>query len=133
MGALRADNATLSERLGALERRSSVADPSPLPLTTHPREDKDAVLEELSLEAPGDSFSEEELPRDWLPRDAEPMVLDVPRQHNEDTSAVLTTCATPTSDAQPSADEPEWRRYRETLRAVYRYHPSIPKTRDSCG
>ena len=52
MGALRADNATLSERLGALERRGSVADPSPLPLTPHPREDEDAALEELSLEAP---------------------------------------------------------------------------------
>ena len=54
----------MSERLGALERRGSVADPSPLPLTPHPREDEDAALEELSLEAPGDSFSEEELPRD---------------------------------------------------------------------
>ena len=85
----------MSERLGALERRGSVADPSPLPLTPHPREDEDAALEELSLEAPGDSFSEEELPRDWLPRDAEPMVSDVPRQHS-DTSAVLTTCGTPT-------------------------------------
>ena len=124
MGALRADNATMSERLGALERRGSVADPSPLPLTPHPREDEDAALEELSLEAPGDSFSKEELSRDWLPRDAEPMVSDVPRQHS-DTSAVLTTCGTPTSEAQPSAEEPEWRRYRETLRAVYRYHPSI--------
>ena len=51
----------MSERLGALERRGSVADPSPLPLTPHPREDEDAALEELSLEAPGDSFSEEEL------------------------------------------------------------------------
>ena len=50
---------------------------------------------------------------------------DVPRQHSEDTSAVLTTCGTPTSEAQPSADEPEWRRYRETLRAVYRYRLSI--------
>ena len=119
MGALRADNATLSERLGALERQSSVADPSPLPLTPHPREVEDAAMEELSLEAPGDSFSEEELPHDWLPRDTEPM--EVPRQHSEDTSAVLTTCATPTSEAQPSAEEPEWRRYRETLRAVYRY------------
>ena len=126
MGALRADNATLSERLGALERRGSVADPSPLPLTPHSMEDEDAALEELSLEAPGDSFSEEELPRDWRPRDAEPMVSDVHRQHREDTSAVLTTCGTPTSEAQPSADEPEWRRYRETLRAVYRYHPSTP-------
>ena len=83
------------------------------------------MMEELSLEAPGDSFSEEELPRDWLPRDMEPMALEVPRQHSEDTSAVLTTCATPTSEAQPSAEELEWRRYRETLRAVYRYHPSI--------
>ena len=77
MGALRADNATLSERLGALERRGSVADPSPLPLTPHPMEDEDAALEELSLEAPGDSFSEEELPRDWLPRDANGVVRGV--------------------------------------------------------
>ena len=91
----------MSERLGAVESRSSVADPSPLQLTTQQREDEDAALEELSLEAPGDSFSEEELPRDCLPRDAEPMVLDVPRQHSQDTSAVLTTCATPTSEAQP--------------------------------
>ena len=89
MGALRADNVTMSERLGALERCGSIADPSPLPLTPHPREDEDAALEELSLEAPGASFSEEDLPRDWLPRDAEPMVSDVPRQHS-DTSAVLT-------------------------------------------
>ena len=102
-----------------------MADPSPLPLTPHPREVEDAAMEELSLEAPGDSFSEEELPRDWLPRDTEPMALEVPRQHSEDTSAVLTTCATPTSEAQPSAEEPEWRRYRENLRVVYRYHPSI--------
>ena len=71
-------------------------------------------------------LSEEELPRDWLPRDTEPMSLEVPRQHTDDTSVVLTTSANPTSEVQPSADEPEWRRYRETLRAVYRYHPSIP-------
>ena len=102
-----------------------MADPSPLPLTPHPREVKDAAMEELSLEAPGDSFSEEELPRDWLPRETEPMALEVQRQHSEDTSAVLTTRATPTSEVQPSAEEPEWRRYQETLRAVYRYNPSI--------
>ena len=128
MGALRADNATLSERLGALERRSSVADPTPLPSTPRLREEEgdSAFEDELSLEAPGDSFCEEELPRDWLPRDMEPMSLEVSRQHTDDTSVVLTTSANPTSEVQPSADEPGWRRYRETLRAVYRYHPSIP-------
>ena len=128
MGALRADNTTLSERLGALERRSSVADPTPLPSTPRLREEEGeaAFEDELSLEAPGDSFSEEELPRDWLPRATEPMSLEVPRQHTDDTSVVLTTSANPTSEVQPSADEPEWRRYRETLRAVYRYHPFIP-------
>ena len=128
MGAQRADNTTLSERLGALERRSSVADPTPLPSIPRLREEKGeaAFEDELSLEAPGDSFSEEELPRDWLPRDTEPMSLEVSRQHTDDTSVVLTTSGNPTSEVQPSADEPEWRRYRETLRSVYRYHPSIP-------
>ena len=123
----------LSERTtrlcqSAWERRSSVADPTPLPSTPRLREEEGeaAFEDELSLEAPGDSFSEEELPRDWLPRATEPMSLEVPRQHTDDTSVVLTTSANPTSEVQPSADEPEWRRYRETLRAVYRYHPFIP-------
>ena len=54
------------------------------------------------------------------------MTLDVP--HQQDTVGGVDDQCYPTSEAQPSVDEPEWRRYRETLRVVYRYHPSIPLT-----
>ena len=52
------------------------------------REEEDSALEELSLEATGDSFSEEELPRYSVPSDTEPMALQVPRQQLEATDRV---------------------------------------------
>lgn len=69
----------------------------------------------LVMIPPGESFSEEEGEREWLPHHSETREpLDGPRDQAEPTPSVV-----------ESAEEPEWRRYRETLLTVYRYNENI--------
>ena len=64
---------------------------------------------------PGESFSEEEGEREWLPHHSETCEpLDGPRNQ-----------ADPTPSVVEAAEEPEWRRYRDTLLTVYRYNENI--------
>ena len=69
----------------------------------------------LVMIPPGESFSEEEGEREWLPHHSETHEpLDGPRDQADTTPSVV-----------EATEEPEWHRYRDTLLTVYCYNENI--------
>ena len=93
----------------ALSRRISKVENNDLPMRADPP--LYSGERDLAMLPSGESFFEEG-EREWLPQTNDS--IDGPRD-----------LADPTPSIMESAEEPEWRRYRDTLVTVYRYFDNI--------